>query len=67
MQAVLGLVPDRRLRAVDDGSGDLLAAVCGQTVQDDRVGSRCGQSLLVEGVRREVLQALLAFLVDGLP
>ena len=37
VQPVLGLVPDRRLRAVEHLGGDLLAAVGGQAVQHDRV------------------------------
>ena len=40
--AVLGLVPDHRLRAVDHLGGDLLAAVRGQAVQHDRVRRRPG-------------------------
>ena len=38
VQAVLGLVPDRRARPVEDVLGDLLAVVGGEAVQDDRVG-----------------------------
>src|SRR3954468_20730658 len=37
MQPVFGLVPDGGLRAVDDGSRDLLAAVSRQAVQDDGI------------------------------
>ena len=42
VQPVLGLVPDHRLRAVDDLGGDLQAPVGGQAVQDDRVGGGAG-------------------------
>ena len=38
VQAVLRLVPDHALRAVEHLVGDLLAAVRGQAVQHDRVG-----------------------------
>src|SRR5262245_53063419 len=41
VHAVLGLIPDGGLRAVDHLVGDLLAPVCRQAVQDDRV--RCGE------------------------
>jgi hypothetical protein len=38
VHAVLGLVPDHRLRAVDDLGGDLLAAVRRQAVHEQRIG-----------------------------
>jgi hypothetical protein len=39
VQAVLRLVPDHALRAVDDLGIHLVAAVGGQAVDEDRVGS----------------------------
>ena len=40
MEPVLGFVPDSGLRAVDDGGGDLFAAMRGQAMKEDRVGRR---------------------------
>ena len=40
MQAILRLVPDRRLRPVEHVLGDLLAVVGGEAMQDDRVRAR---------------------------
>ncbi len=38
VQAVFGLVEDDRLRAVEDGVGDLGVAVGGEAVHEDGVG-----------------------------
>ncbi len=69
MEAVLGLVPGRGLRAVEDVGGDLFAEVRGQAVQDDclRVGEP--EQLGVDAVAGEVagaplLLVFLALLVD---
>ena len=43
VQAVLGLIPDRRVRAVEHGLVDLLAVVRGQAVQHDAVGRRAAR------------------------
>ena len=40
MQPVLGLVEHKGLRAVDDVVGDLLAAMGGKAMQEDRVPRR---------------------------
>ena len=63
MQPVLGLVPDRRARPVEHVGGDLLAGVRGQAVEDDRVGVGVREELLVQGVRREVFEALRALVL----
>ena len=57
--AVLGLVPDDALRAVEDVGVDLLAPVGRQAVHDDRVGRRVGHQLGGDGVVGEHRQPLL--------
>src|SRR5437899_57054 len=56
VQAVLGLVPDGRLGAVDDRFLDLLAVVGREAVQDDCVRRGRAEELLVDSVAREVLE-----------
>ncbi|KAG7666467.1 hypothetical protein KSW81_008416 [Nannochloris sp. 'desiccata'] len=57
-RTVLGLVPDDRLRAVDDVSGDLVAAVGGQAVQEERVGLRVRHHGRVDAVGAEGRDAM---------
>ena len=59
MQPVLGLVEDRRLRAVDDLLGDLLAVVRGKAVQDERLLAGLAHELRVDAVAGEVAPAPL--------
>ena len=54
MQPVLGLVEDRRLRAVDDLLGDLLAVVRRQAVQDERLLPGLAHEIRVDAVAGEV-------------
>jgi hypothetical protein len=44
MQAVFGLVEDHRMRAVHHLGGDLLAAMGGQAMHEQRVGLACAIS-----------------------
>src|SRR5882672_25647 len=60
MQPVLGLVPDRTLRSVDDFRRDLLAAVRGQAVHEERILLRRSHHV---GVDLPVLEVALALLV----
>ena len=53
MQSVLGLVPDRAGRAVDDLVGDLEAAVGWQAVQHDRAGRGPAEQGVVDLERAE--------------
>src|SRR5215475_15838285 len=53
MQAVLGLVPDDRLRAVDNRGRHLLAAMGRQTMQKDRARFRHGHDALVDPIAGE--------------
>ena len=48
VQAVLGLVPDGRVRPVEDLLGDLLAVVRRQAVEHDRVGAGEREQLVVD-------------------
>src|SRR5882724_13144098 len=50
VQAVLGLVPDRRLRAVDDAGRHLLTAVDRQAVHEDGIGLRHRHHAFVDAV-----------------
>ena len=51
------LAPDQRVRPLEHVVGDLLAAVCRQTVQDDGVGRRLLDQVAVDGEAREGGQA----------
>src|SRR5215218_767865 len=53
MQAVLGLVPDGGLLAVEDLGGDLFAGVGGEAVEDDRTVLGGGEEVGVELERGE--------------
>ena len=53
---VLGLLEDPRLRTLEDLLGDLLAAVRGQAVEDDRAGRGAGEQRRVDGEAPEGLQ-----------
>src|SRR5512138_1280803 len=59
VQPVLGLVEHRRLRPLDDGVGNLLAAVGRQAVEDDRVRPRAAHEPLVHDEALEAAAALL--------
>src|SRR2546429_1571177 len=63
MQAVLGLVPDGGVGAVEDLLRYLLAVVGGQAVEDDRVAGGEPDELVVDSVAREVAQPTLTLLV----
>src|SRR5215469_440420 len=58
MQPVLGLVPNYRLRAVDDPRGDLLATFCWQAMHEDRVWLGLGHKLLVDPISRQHVVAV---------
>ena len=53
MESVLGFVKYDRARPVDDLVGDLLAAVGGKAVEDDRAVGRSSQEDRVHLIRRE--------------
>src|SRR3954447_14939233 len=53
VQAVFRVVPDRRALAVEDRLGDLLAGVCRQAVERDRLWTRPLEQRFVEPVRGE--------------
>src|SRR5882724_11075455 len=63
MQAVLGLVPHRRLRAVDDAGRHLLAAMGRQAVHEDGIGFCHGHHAFVDTVAR---QEIVMEVADGL-
>src|SRR6478672_1103833 len=63
VQAVLGLVPDRRARPVEHVLGDLLAVVGGEAVEDDRVVVREPDALRVDAEPVQVAQPPLALLL----
>jgi hypothetical protein len=54
VQAILRLVPDRRVRAVEDVLRDLLSVVRRQAVQDDRLVVRTLYEVRVDAVTGEV-------------
>src|SRR5215469_8539046 len=58
MQPVLGLVPNYRLRAVDDPRGDLLATFCWQAMHEDRVWLGLGHKQLVDPISRQHVVAI---------
>src|SRR6476659_3040171 len=60
VQAVLGLVPDRRARPVEHVLGDLLAVVGGEAVEDYRVVIREPDELGVDAEPFQVAQPPLA-------
>src|SRR5262249_28837434 len=60
MQPVLGLVPNYRLRAVDDPRGDLLATFCWQAMHEDRVWLGLGHKQLVDPISRQHVVAGVA-------
>ena len=55
MEPVLRLIPDRRLRPVQDLRSDLLAVVCGQAVQEDRLRACRAKQLGIGPVVGQVL------------
>src|SRR6185312_9889953 len=69
MQAVLGLVPHRRLRAVDDAGGHLLAAMGRQAVHEYGVGLGHRHHPLVDAVAGEqvVMEVADGFVAHGDP
>jgi hypothetical protein len=69
VEAVLGLVPDHRLRSVKNLGRNLIAAVGGQAVKDDGVGPGQRQGGAVDAVGTEQLKPrrLLLLLAHGDP
>ena len=63
VQAVLGLVEHHRLRAVDHLVGDLLAAMRGQAVHEDRLRLGERHQLGIDLIGLEQIVAMLAVLV----
>ena len=65
VHAVFGLVEDDRLRAVEDGVGDLGVAVRGQAVHEDGVRLGVGHQLFVDLVGLEDGGALGGFVLEA--
>src|SRR4029079_18546191 len=63
VQAVLGFVPDRRPRPVEDVFGDLLAVVGGEAVEDARMLVREADESLVDAEPGQVAQPPLALVL----
>ena len=57
VEAVFGFVEDGGVGAVEDGGGDLLAAVGREAVEDDGVAVGGGEELVVDLVAGEGLHA----------
>src|SRR3982751_2283725 len=64
VQPVLGLVPHRGVRSVDDLVGDLLATMGRQTMQDDHVRRREVDELVVDLVGGEDQRPFRRFVVS---
>src|SRR5438105_2172770 len=62
MEAVLRLVPDGALRAIENVLGDLLAVMGGQTMEDDRVAARVGYERRIDAEAAEIAEPTLAVL-----
>ena len=63
VEAILGLIPDERPRAVEHVLGDLLADVGREAVHRDRLAARNRQQLTVEAEALEIEEPLLALLL----
>src|SRR5665213_2748130 len=63
VQAVLGLLPHRRARPVDDLGGDFLVAMGGQAMHEDGVGLRLGHQRRIDAIGPEHGAALFLVLV----